>query len=153
MDDFCSSNYVSNGRIALERKEEAWNVKRKGHEWKWKFDRIRNTMRTGDEWITRKKVKNCHESFFFFRANELTVHSMYSVDRNLVIWSRDNKSCRRYARSSSCSSFLGCRLNTPGVIASKYFWKRQLRDRGMRRGFVRHEKNSFSLFLPSNSPF
>lgn len=102
---------------------------------------------------TEEGEKLSREFFFFFRANELTVHSMYSVDRNLVIWSRDNKSCRRYARSSSCSSFLGCRLNTPGVIASKYFWKRQLRDRGMRRGFVRHEKNSFSLFLPSNSPF
>ena len=23
---------------------------------------------------------------------------MHSTDRNLVIWSRDNKSCRRYAR-------------------------------------------------------
>lgn len=46
--------------------------------------RVDRNTNTGD--VRRKKGEKLSRAFFFFsRANELTVHSMYSVDRNLVI--------------------------------------------------------------------
>lgn len=86
---------------------------------------------------------------------------MYSVDRNLVIWSRDNKSCRRYARgflAPFLAPLSSVALKGPGSNCQQIFLKasaeRQKKEEGlsemdMARLRMQTKWIFFSLSLPS----